>query len=135
MQVAALMRALLSALAAALMLLLVSQDAGQAGLDAAPASTPTLEVLVFEHADCVYCRVFRRDVLPRYHEAVRANVAPLRFVDIEKGDTAGLRLNSRVDTLPTAVVMRNGREVDRIVGYWGPTGFFQLLSHILAKME
>ena len=49
-----------------------------------------------------------------------------------KGDTDSLGLNSRIDTLPTAVVMRNGREVDRIVGYWGPTGFFQLLSHILA---
>ena len=129
------MRALLSAVAASLMLLLMSQDSGRAGLDAAPASTPTLEVLVFEHADCVYCRVFRRDVLPQYHQAVRANVAPLRFVDIAKDDTDSLGLNSRIDTLPTAVVMRNGREVDRIVGYWGPTGFFQLLSHILAKME
>jgi hypothetical protein len=129
------MRAFLSAVAACLMLLLMSQDSGQAGLDAAPARTPTLEVLVFEHANCVYCRVFRRDVLPQYHQAVGANVAPLRFVDIAKDDTDGLGLNSRIDTLPTAVVMRNGREVDRIVGYWGPTGFFQLLSRILAKME
>src|SRR5436190_15265245 len=127
------MRALLSAVAASLMLLLLSQDSGQAGLDAAPASIPTLEVLVFEHADCVYCRVFRRDVLPQ--QAVRANTAPLRFVDIAKDDTDSLGLNSRIDTLPTAVIMRNGREVDRIVGYWGPTGFFQLLSHILAKMQ
>jgi hypothetical protein len=129
------MRALLSGVAASLMLLLMSQGSGQAGLDAAPASTPSLEVLVFEHANCVYCRVFRREVLPQYHQAVGANVAPLRFVDIAKDDTDGLELNSRIDTLPTAVVMRNGREVDRIVGYWGPTGFFQLLSHILAKME
>jgi Thioredoxin-like domain len=129
------MRVLLSALAASLMFVLVSQGSGRAGLDAAPARTPTLEVLVFEHTDCVYCRVFRRDVLPKYHQALPANVAPLRFVDIAKDDTASLGLNSRIDTLPTAVVMRNGREVDRIVGYWGPTGFFQLLSHILAKLE
>jgi thioredoxin-related protein len=129
------MRALLSALAAALMLVLVSQGTGQAGLDAAPVSTPTLEVLVFEHVDCVYCRVFRRDVLPMYHQAVRVNAAPLRFVDIEKDDATSLGLNSHIDTLPTAVVMRNGREVDRIVGYWGPSGFFQLLSHILARMD
>jgi thioredoxin-like negative regulator of GroEL len=129
------MRALLSALAACLMLLLASEGAGQAGLDAAPAGAPSVEVLVFEHADCVYCRVFRRDVLPQYRQAVRANAAPLRFVDIEKDDTASLGLNARIDTLPTAVVMRNGREVDRIVGYWGPTGFFQLLSHILGTIE
>ena len=134
-RVAALIRALLSAVVAPLMLMLMSQSSGRAGLDAAPAGVPTLEVLVFEHADCVYCRVFRRDVLPQYHQAVRANAAPLRFVDIEKDDTASLGLNSHIDTLPTAVVMRNGREVDRIVGYWGPAGFFRLLSHILGKME
>jgi thioredoxin-related protein len=129
------MRFLLSALVASLMVLLVGKGSTWAGLDSAPAGTPTLEVLIFEHADCVYCRVFRRDVLPRYREAVRTNAAPLRFIDIEKDDTASLDLNARIDTLPTAVVMRNGREVDRIVGYWGPNGFFQLLAHILAKME
>ena len=80
-------------------------------------------MLVFEHADCVYCRVFRRDVLPQYHQAVRANTAPLRFVDIAKDDTDSLGLNSRIDTLPTAVVMRNGREVDRIVCVITPPRF------------
>ena len=129
------MRAFLAALAASLMLLLLSQGGGWAGLSVGPASAPTLEVLVFEHADCVYCRVFRRDVLPKYHQSVRANAAPLRFIDIEKDDTASLGLNSRIDMLPTAVVMRNGREVDRIVGYWGPSNFFRLLSHILTRRE
>jgi thioredoxin family protein len=129
------MRVLLAAFSAALMLLFAWQGSGQAGLDVAPAGTPALEVLVFEHPDCVYCRVFRRDVLPKYSQTVRGIAAPLRFIDIAKDDTASLGLNSRIDTVPTAVVMRNGREVDRIVGYWGPSGFFQLLSHILAKME
>jgi thioredoxin-related protein len=129
------MRVLLSALAASLMLLLGSQGSGRAGLEAGPARPPVIEVLVFEHADCVYCRVFRRDVLPKYHQAVRADAAPLRFVDIATGDTESLGLNSRIDTVPTAVVMRDGREVDRIVGYWGPTNFFKLLSHILARMD
>lgn len=129
------MRMLLPTFAALLLLLLAGEGSGRAGLDAAPARTPALEVLVFEHADCIYCRVFRRDVLPRYHQAVRADAAPLRFVDIAKDDTAGLGLNSRIDTLPTVVVVRDGREVDRIVGYWGPTNFFKLLSHILTPIE
>lgn len=135
MRVAILTRLLLCTLSALLVLLLLSRDSGQAGLTAASTSPPALEVLVFEHPDCTYCRVFRRDVLPRYHQVMRANTAPLRFVDIARDDTAGLDLNARIDTLPTAVVMRNGREVDRIVGYWGPTGFFQLLSHILSTIE
>ena len=57
---------------------------------------------------------------------------PLRFVDMSTTDTSSLGLNARIDTVPTAVVMRDGREVDRIVGYWGPTNFFIVLSHILA---
>jgi thioredoxin-related protein len=129
------MRALLSAFAALLLLLLASQGSGRAGLEVGPSRMPALEVLVFEHPDCVYCRVFRRDVLPRYRDAVRAEAAPLRFVDIATADTASLGLNARIDTVPTAVVMRDGREVDRIVGYWGPTNFFKLLSHILTRME
>jgi thioredoxin-related protein len=129
------MRALLSASAALLLLLLASQVSGRAGLEIGPARTSAVEVLVFEHPDCVYCRVFRRDVLPKYRDAVRADAAPLRFVDIATGDTASLGLNTRIDTVPTAVVMRDGREVDRIVGYWGPTNFFKLLSHILTRME
>lgn len=129
------MRVTFSALAAFLTLLLLGQGLGRAGLEAGPARTPAVEVLVFEHPDCVYCRVFRRDVLPKYHEAMRAEAAPLRFVDIVTGDTASLGLNARIDTVPTAVVMRDGREVDRIVGYWDPVNFFQLLSRILTRME
>ena len=106
----------------------------RAALDLGPARLPTTEVVVFEHADSVHCRIFRRDVLPKYQQSVRPEV-PLRFVDVAKTDTAGFGLKSRIGTVPTAVVMKDGREVDRIVGYWGPTNFFILLSHILARVE
>jgi thioredoxin-related protein len=129
------MRALLSASAALLLLLLASQGPGRAGLEVGSISTPAVEVVVFERPDCTYCLVFRRDVLPRYRDAVRAEAAPLRFVDITSGDSESLGLSTRIDTVPTAVVMRDGREVDRIVGYWGPTNFFKLLSGILTRME
>ena len=111
-------------------------DASRAALNvAAPASAPAVELLVFERADCTYCRVFRRDVLPQYRQAVREDAVPLRFVDIDKSDLGNLALKRRIDTLPTAVLMKNGSEVDRIVGYWGPDNFFKLLAHMLARME
>ncbi len=129
------MRTLIAAIAASL-LLLAGQDAGRAALNvAAPAGTPAVELLVFERADCAYCRVFRRDVLPKYRHAVRDDAVPLRFVDIDKSDPGSLTLKARIDTLPTAVLMKNGSEVDRIVGYWGPDNFFKLLAHMLARME
>jgi hypothetical protein len=105
----------------------------RAALDLGPARPPTTEVIVFEHADSVHCRIFRRDVLPKYRQSMRD--VPLRFVDVARTDTAAFALKGRIGTVPTAVVMRDGREVDRIVGYWGPTNFFIMLSHILARVE
>jgi len=130
------MRILIAAVIACLLLPLAGHDAGRAALNgAAPTGTPAVELLVFERTDCAYCRVFRRDVLPKYRHAVRDDAVPLRFVDIDKSDTERLALKARIDTLPTAVLMKNGREVDRIAGYWGPDNFFKLLAHMLAKVE
>jgi hypothetical protein len=105
-----------------------------ASLDLGPARPPRTEVVVFEHADSIHCRIFRRDVLPKYKQGLRQDV-PLRFIDVSTTDTSGLGLRGSIRTVPTAVVMRDGREVDRIVGYWGPTNFFIMLSHILARVE
>lgn len=129
------MRALIFAVAALILLLSVGLHVGRAALSLAPVRTPAIELLVFERDRCPYCRIFRRDVLPQYRHAVQGGAVPLRFVDIDETDTASLALKARIDTLPTAVLMKDGREVDRIVGYWGPDNFFKLLSHILARME
>lgn len=129
------MRALLSAIAVSLVLLFAGLGGSRAALDGAPARMPNLEVLVFEHIDCVYCQIFRRDVLPKYRYSVRSELAPLRFLDIQASASGRLALNARIDTVPTVVVMRDGQEVGRIVGYWGPTNFFKMLSHILGHAE
>jgi len=128
--------ALAASLAASLLLLFAWHDPGRAALNAGAAPrTPALELLVFEHPDCTYCAIFRRDVLPKYRHAVPGDAVPLRFIDIAVTDTAGLALQSRIDTVPTAVLMKDGNEIGRIAGYWGPTNFFKLLSHMLARLE
>ena len=128
------MRLLFAALVASLLLLPASQGSSRDGhRERGRPARPPSRCWSSSTPIAPTASVFRRDVLPRYREAVRANAAPLRFVDIEKGDTASLALKARIDTVPTAVVMRNGREVDRIVGYWGPNNFFKLLAHILGE--
>lgn len=94
-----------------------------------------MELLVFELEGCTYCQVFRRDVLPRYTQSTSAAVAPLRFVDLAKTEVDSLNLEARIDVIPTAVLMKDGREVDRISGYWGPTNFFKMLSYQLERAE
>jgi thioredoxin-related protein len=127
------MRALFAITTAFLALLFWGHGPSRAALDIS-GRPHSMELLVFEHTSCVYCYVFRRDVVPRYQHSTAAQV-PLRFIDIEKTDTTGLGLKSRIDTLPTAVLMKEGHEVDRISGYWAPDTFFKMLSAMRARAE
>jgi thioredoxin-related protein len=130
------MRSLLKAVAASLLLLLACHGSARTALNStARGRAPSWELLVFELPDCTYCRIFRRDVLPYYRQAVPGDAVPLRFVDLMTTPTGDYSLNGRIDAVPTAVLMKNGDEVGRIVGYWGRDAFFRLLSHMLARME
>jgi hypothetical protein len=120
------MRVLVLFVAAALVLVGISN--GRAGLEPGLAGAQPVEELVFEHPDSVSLHHFRR-VLPEYHRLIRAE-APLCIFDVSSDGAADLALNAPIDVVPTAVVVRDGREIDRIVGYWGPSNFFRLLSHI-----
>ncbi len=90
-----------------------------------------LELLVFEVENCTYCGVFRRDVLPQYQQGPTAAVAPIRFVDLNRVNTDTLNLRGALKVVPTAVLMKDGKEVDRIVGYTGPANFFKLVAHLI----
>jgi thioredoxin-related protein len=120
-------------IAAALVFVVAGHGLGRAALDARTTATSSMELLVFEHPGCTYCQVFRRRVVPRYLSSPNAEKAPLRFVDIEKSDTGNLGLASPITILPTVVLIRNGREVDRIAGYWAPANFFKMVSFLIDK--
>lgn len=98
-------------------------------------SSGHLELLVFEVDGCGLCDVFRRDILPQYQAAPTAARVPLRFIDINKTDPDSLALSGRLTQVPTAVLMKNGREVDRIAGYVGPSNFFRMLDWLLERTE
>lgn len=94
-----------------------------------------VELVVFEHADCTYCRVFRADVAPRYAIGTQAERAPLRFINVAQTGTEGMGLNGSIHMVPTFVLMKDGQEVDRIVGYWSPDNFFKMVAYMLLKAE
>jgi thioredoxin-related protein len=129
------MRRLMMILALSLTALLIAHAAPRAAHDDKPPRGSGVELLVFEHPDCLYCRVFRRDVVPQYQEGTQAQRAPMRFIDLQKSSTDGLGLNAHISTVPTAVLVKNGREVDRIVGYWSPDNFFKMLAYMLTKAD
>jgi hypothetical protein len=106
-----------------------------AHLDAArgPVDEPPrrLELLVIEVAGCTVCDLVRLHIQPAYEASPRAREVPLRYVDITSMDELQLGLNERVFTVPTIVLLRDGREVDRISGYLGPSNFFAALGVML----
>lgn len=93
------------------------------------------ELLVLEVPGCIYCRVFRRDVLPAYEESSRAREVPIRFVDLNDVDEARLGLASPVDVVPTVVLLRDSQEIGRITGYLGPENFFHSVNHLINRAE
>jgi thioredoxin-related protein len=94
-----------------------------------------LEILVFETEACTYCEIFRRDVAPRYRFAPLASQAPLRFIDIGKVDVDKIGLAARLDILPTTVLMKDGKEVERITGLTAAETYYRLLQYMINKNE
>lgn len=91
--------------------------------------TDALELVVAEVAGCVYCEVFRRDVMPAYSTAPETKDLPVRFIDLNAPEAARLVLSEGpLTTVPTVLLVRDGREVARAAGYMGPDGFFQAVK-------
>ena len=94
---------------------------------------PVVELLVIEARGCPMCRLFRDEIAPAYRTTARAKRAPLRFVDVAHTDPATLNLSSPVEIVPTVILMRDGVEVDRLVGYTGPEIFMQAIGVMLGE--
>ena len=93
------------------------------------------EIVVFETENCIYCELFRRDVLPRYLRSPRARSVTIRFADAHRATTSGRLLKAPITVVPTFILMRRGREVGRITGYTGPTPFFQMVGRLIKNAQ
>lgn len=118
-----------------LAVLMAPLSSGRAGIDPG-ASVPqlgNLQLLVMEADGCIYCGIFRRDVLPSYEASERGKEMPVRFVDINDIPKTGIELQSQIDILPTFVIIKDNREIGRIPGYMGPEDFFHSINYLLSS--
>lgn len=120
---------------AAIALAVVPATRGSAGVDPADPmpSTSNLQLVVMEAPGCIYCTIFRRDVLPSFEASEHGKDMPVRFVDVNDVEQSGLDLQSPIDILPTFVVVKNNHEVGRIPGYMGPEDFFHSINYLLSS--
>jgi thioredoxin-related protein len=117
------------------LLMLAPAAASRAGLDAELPPNPgsTLELVVVEAEGCIYCELFRRDVLPAYETSEQGKGLPVRFVDINDIDADHLDFKSDVEIVPTFVVVKSRHELGRISGYVAPEDFFHSIDYLLAS--
>ena len=106
----------------------------QAGLDfeAPVTNSGNLELVVMEAPGCIYCTVFRRDVLPAYQASERAKDVPIRFLDVNDEAVAALGLDQPVNIVPTFVILKRNKEIGRLPGYVGPEAFFHTINFLIS---
>ena len=112
--------------AAVLMLLSVSLWATR--------SVEAAELLMFESPGCSWCAQWRAEVGPGYPKSDEGKRAPLRMLPLAQASSSGVQLAAPVVMSPTFVLVDDGREVGRIVGYPGADFFWGLLSQMIAKL-
>jgi thioredoxin-related protein len=100
-----------------------------------PAPTSPYELVVFEADGCIYCQNFRSDVLPLYRESQIGRETPIRFVNVSRSDETKMGLSGAITIAPTVVLMHQGQEIDRIVGYTGPFNFMKMVAWMLGRSE
>ncbi len=92
------------------------------------------ELVVFETVGCPYCIKWQREVGKIYHLTDEGKLLPLRRVEVAKPIPADLKHIPNVKLTPTFVVVHNGRELGRILGYIGEEQFWGLLGEIMKML-
>ena len=94
-------------------------------------SARAAELVMFEEPGCSWCRRWHVEIGPVYPLTAEGKAAPLRRAHIRDQAVAGVRLERPVTVTPTFVLVDEGREVGRIIGYAGEDFFYGLLAGLL----
>ncbi|MEE9587912.1 MAG: hypothetical protein V3V97_07820 [Hyphomicrobiaceae bacterium] len=85
-------------------------------------------LIVFDGSGCRECTQLREYVVRPYLASKARNQVPMEIVDIASLGTSGHALRAPIRTLPTIVIVQDGREVARMAGYSGPDRFYDFLA-------
>ncbi len=100
-----------------------------------PGAANAAQLVVFGSAHCPYCLAWEREIGRIYSKTEEARRAPLRRVDIQTRRPADLAHLKEVHISPTFVLVDEGREVGRIVGYSGDQFFWPQLQRLLTRLH
>lgn len=92
------------------------------------------ELVMFESPECEWCETWHEEVGVIYAKTKEAKRAPLVRIDIDTPRQGALAEIRPVMYTPTFVLMDNGQEIGRILGYPGEDFFWGLLNEMMAKI-
>ena len=108
-----------------------SDMAGAAGDKAGAGKKAPAILYMIDEDGCPYCERWREEVGIAYPKTSEGKFAPLTTYDIADKETAEL---GRVVFTPTFIIVANGKEIGRILGYPGVDFFWPMLDDILVKV-
>lgn len=89
------------------------------------------ELLMFEQKACPFCAAFNREIAPDYPRSQAGAVAPLRHVDIFESRNGGIDGLEPAVFTPTFVLVEDGLEVGRMLGYPGRRYFYPEIQKLI----
>lgn len=93
------------------------------------------ELVMFGSPHCPWCEAWEGEVGAIYPKTAEGRLAPLRRVDIDRPRPPELAEIDPVVFTPTFVLLVEGREVGRILGYPGEAHFWGLLGALLRQVK
>jgi len=99
-----------------------------------PHVATAAELVMFESASCTWCQRWHDEIGTIYPKTSDARCAPLRRVDLDGSRPHDLTDIKGVVYTPTFVLIDDGREIARLVGYPGEDFFWPILADHLAKL-
>lgn len=97
----------------------------------APLPAMAAELLLFEANGCYWCDRWKSEVGRYYHKTREGQVMPLRIVSLDRPMPADLSWLRGVRASPTFVLVDEGYELGRIVGYRNEDRFWMRVGKLL----
>jgi thioredoxin-related protein len=98
------------------------------------SSAEAAELLMVERKGCNWCETFDKEIAPGYAKTEEGKLAPLRRQDLHKPWPDGFELREGARFTPTFILIDDGKEVGRFVGYPGSEFFYPALAELLKKL-
>ena len=93
------------------------------------------DLVMYERDGCSWCVRWHKEIGAGYAHSEEGKRAGLHIVNVDRGPKPDLALKSPITHTPTFVLVDNGREIGRIIGYPGAEFFYGLLTELLKKLD